>query len=234
MAVSRRTAFRASLTGGAALVLGGSGAAALASSDGPESARPGDADGALRLLRQGNRRWRASASHHPNEDAARREELTGGQSPFATILGCSDSRVPPELVFDRGLGDLFTVRSAGQVPDPSVLGSVLYAVEHLETPLLVVLGHESCGAVSAAVEAHETGDVPQGHIGHLVERLLPVVESTPDDGGDFVDACVTANAEDIARRLREDEEIGGFARTGALRVVAARYELGTGAVTFLD
>lgn len=234
MVISRRSALRASVAaGGAGVLLGGVGAGSPLASTGPEPYGAVEADSALRLLREGNRRWRNIASEHPHEDATRREELLDGQEPFATILSCSDSRVPPELVFDRGLGDLFTIRSAGQVLDSSVLGSAAYAVEHLHTPLLVVLGHASCGAVTAAVEAHETGEVPEGHVGYLVEQLLPVVEATPDDGGDFVDACVTSNARDIADQLREDEEVGAYVASGALRVVAARYELDTGAVTFL-
>lgn len=238
VAVSRRSVLRGSLASGAGLALGGAGAALTGSGaawadTGPDG--PGDADHALHLLRRGNRRWRDSRPSHPNQDAARRAELVAGQEPFVTVLSCADSRVPPELVFDRGLGDLFTVRAAGQVLDESVLGSIVYAVEHLHTPLLLVLGHQSCGAVAAAVEAHETGEVPEGHVGHLVKQLLPVVEATAEeDPEDLLDASVTANARDIAHQLAEDPELRGPVSYGELRVVAARYELDGGAVTFLD
>ncbi|MFL1378182.1 MULTISPECIES: carbonic anhydrase [unclassified Nocardiopsis] len=223
MAISRRHALRASL-------LGGAGAALAVAAPAPVWASPGlpfegDRHEALRLLKEGNRRWRRFASRHPNEGRNRRIEVAQGQNPFALILGCADSRVAPELVFDRGLGDLFTVRSAGEVLDSSVLGSISYAVEHLEVPLIVVLGHSACGAVSAAVDAHRTGELPHGHVGYLVEQILEVVESTPDEGEDFVDDCVRANAAHIADRLREDEELAPFVAAGKLDVVAARYDL---------
>lgn len=233
MAITRRGAFKASLLGGAAVAT----AAALPSSAWagtvPAGAVTGDARRALRLLREGNKRWRRHVSQHPHEGRARRAQLVEGQDPFAVVLGCADSRVPPELVFDRGLGDLFTIRSAGQVLDGSVLGSLTYAVEHLHTPLIVVMGHQSCGAVDAAVEAHRTGELPHGHVGGLVAEILEVVESTPDDGDDFLDDCVRANALRIAERLREDDELGEFVSAGKLEVVAARYDLESSGVTWL-
>ncbi|CAL9527851.1 hypothetical protein SUDANB121_03992 [Nocardiopsis dassonvillei] len=223
MAISRRHALRASLLGGAGAALA---AAAPAPAWGaPDTAFEGGARDALRLLKEGNRRWRRFASRHPNEGPGRRAEVARGQSPFALVLACADSRVAPELVFDRGLGDLFTVRSAGEVLDSSVLGSISYAVEHLHVPLIVVLGHSSCGAVGAAVDAHRTGELPHGHVGYLVEQILGVVESTPEGGGDFLDDCVRANSVHIADLLREDEELRPFVEAGKLDVVAARYDL---------
>ncbi|MFI6578967.1 carbonic anhydrase [Nocardiopsis sp. NPDC050513] len=234
MSLSRRGALRASLLGGASVAA----ATALPASAFAEPVpvtEPGsvDADTAMRLLRRGNRRWRTFHSRHPHEGRARRAELTGGQAPFATVLGCADSRVPPELVFDQGLGDVFTIRSAGEVLDESVLGSISYAAEHLEVPLIVVLGHSSCGAVTAAVEAHRTGEVPHGHIGYLVEEILPVVESTPDDGEDFVDDCIRANARHVAETLRQDADLRDRVESGRLEIVAARYDLEDSAVTWL-
>ncbi|NYH52034.1 carbonic anhydrase [Nocardiopsis arvandica] len=232
MAITRRGALRASLAGGVGAAF--SAVAPVPAWSAPASPpRPGDAAASLRLLEQGNRRWRRHASRHPNEGRGRRRELVHGQAPFAVVLGCADSRVPPELVFDRGLGDLFTIRSAGQVLDGSVLGSIGYAAEHLAVPLIVVLGHASCGAVTAAVEAHRTGEVPRGHVGYLVEEILPVVDATPDDGGDFVDACVRANAVHIADRLREDEDLRGLVESGSLDVVPARYDLETSEAVWL-
>ncbi|MDT0329041.1 carbonic anhydrase [Nocardiopsis lambiniae] len=223
MAISRRHALRASLLGSAGAALATAApASAWAEPDAPFD---GGARQALRLLKEGNRRWRRFASRHPNEGRNRRIEVAQGQNPFALVLGCADSRVPPELVFDRGLGDLFTVRSAGEVLDSSVLGSVTYAVEHLEVPLIVVLGHSSCGAVSAAVDTHRTGELPHGHVGYLVEQILEVVEATPDEGGDFLDACVRANAVHVADLLRTDDELRPFVESGRLDIVPARYDL---------
>ncbi|MEE2036498.1 carbonic anhydrase [Nocardiopsis sp. CT-R113] len=234
MAITRRGALRASLLGGVgAAVATAAPASAWAVPMPSPSPRPRDAASALRLLKEGNRRWRRIASRHPNEGAARRAEMALGQDPFAVVLGCADSRVSPELVFDRGLGDLFTIRSAGQVLDSSVLGSVSYAAEHLEVPLVVVLGHASCGAVTAAVDAHRTGEVPHGHIGYLVEQILPVVEATPDDGDDFVDDCIRANAEYITDQLREDDDLRDLVDAGRLDIVPARYDLETSEVAWL-
>ncbi|WP_017543905.1 carbonic anhydrase [Nocardiopsis prasina] len=234
MAITRRGAFKASLLGGVGAAVATTIPASVAWADAaPAAPAARNAREALRLLKEGNRRWSRYVSRHPNEGRARRAQLVEGQAPFATILSCADSRVPPELVFDQGLGDLFTVRSAGQVLDGSVLGSLTYAVEHLHTPLIVVMGHQSCGAVDAAVEAHRTGELPHGHIGGLVAEILEVVESTPDDGEDFLDDCVRANAEHIARLLREDSELGDFVSDGRVEVVAARYDLEDSKVAWL-
>ncbi|RCV47627.1 carbonic anhydrase [Marinitenerispora sediminis] len=234
MAISRRTALRASFLGGTgAALVGAGGGTALAD---PADSAPGatDAATALRLLKDGNRRWRRFASRHPHESRARREEVAGGQHPFAIILSCADSRVPPELVFDQGLGDLFTIRAAGEVLDESVLGSICYGAQHLHVPLVVVLGHSSCGAVTAAVDVHDGGEAPHGHIGYLVERILPVVDATPDEGDGFVDACISANARHVAEELRADADLRGLVDSGKLKIVAARYELDTYQVNFLD
>ncbi|GAA1083063.1 carbonic anhydrase [Nocardiopsis composta] len=234
MAISRRSALAASLAGGAGLLFGGGLGSAPARADTAAGGAAGP-DEALRLLEEGNERWRNHAQTHPNEGRERRQELLDGQEPFALVLGCADSRVPAELVFDRGLGDLFDVRSAGQVLDSSVLGSVVYGVHHLHVPLIVVLGHASCGAVTAAVEVHRGAPMPDGHIGYLVERILPVVDSVPDDGGDgFIDACITANARYIADELAADPELSGAVGSGDLRIAPARYELDSSKVNFLD
>ncbi|MFC4562987.1 carbonic anhydrase [Nocardiopsis mangrovi] len=234
MAISRRSALRTSLLSSAGLLLAGGAATAASAAPAPAPAQAADPDAALTLLKEGNRRWRTFRQAHPHEDARRRAAAVEGQSPFALVLGCADSRVPTEHVFDRGVGDLFVTRSAGQVLDESVLGSIVYGVEHLHIPLIVVMGHASCGAVTAAVEAHESGQVPEGHVGYLVEQLLPVVEATPDSGDDFVDDCISANALDIAEALRADPELSGHVDSGDLRIVAARYELDGSAVNFLD
>jgi len=189
------------------------------------------ADQALARLLAGNARFTAHIPRHPNESAARRHELVSGQRPFAVILGCSDSRVSPELLFDEGLGDLFVIRVAGNIVDDAVLGSIEYAVEHLETKLVVVLGHEKCGAVSAAVE----GGIAPGHLKALVAAIRPSVLATASSPGDRIHNCVVDNVRRVARMIREShpvlEEAG---HAGGVRVIAADYELDTGKVRLLE
>jgi carbonic anhydrase len=129
-------------------------------------------DQALQELMNGNKRYVAAELAHPNQTAARRAEVAKGQDPFAIIVGCSDSRVPPEIIFDQGLGDLFVTRVAGNIVDDVVLGSIEYAAEHLGVPLIVVLGHKRCGAVEAAAKG---GDAPV-HIRSLVEAIKPAIK----------------------------------------------------------
>ena len=130
---------------------------------------------AWRRMREGNERFVAGESSHPNQDASRRSSLVENQHPFAVIFGCSDSRLAAEIIFDLGLGDAFVVRTAGQVIDDAVLGSLEYSVSVLGVPLIVILGHDSCGAVSATKTAVETGQMPVGFIRDLVERITPSV-----------------------------------------------------------
>lgn len=134
-------------------------------------------------LQAGNERFVAGSPAHPNQDAARRDELASGQAPFATFFGCGDSRVAAEVIFDQGLGDLFVVRTAGHVIHAGVLGSLEFAVEILGTPLIVVLGHDSCGAVKAAVTHAEDGTMPPGYIRDIVERVTPSVVAARLAGG---------------------------------------------------
>ena len=153
-----------------------------------------------------------------------------GQSPFAIVLTCSDSRVAPELFLDQGLGDLFVIRNAGNILDDLVIGSMEYAVEHLHVPLLVVVGHEKCGAVSAAVAG---GEAP-GHIRSVVEALEPAVEQAKNLPGDKVDNTVRANAQRVAEILTHVEPILKEAvDNGKLMVVTARYDLATGRLEIL-
>jgi carbonic anhydrase len=189
------------------------------------------ADAALARLMEGNRRYTHQKVKHPDESLSRRKELEGTQHPFAVILGCADSRVPPELLFDQGLGDLFVIRVAGNIVDDAILGSIEYAVEHLNTKLIVVLGHEKCGAVTAAVE----GGAPAGHLAALVEAIRPVLAVTADMPGDKIHNCVLENARRVARQVRQSEPVLKEAgeRRG-LKVIAADYALDTGAVTLLD
>jgi len=179
-----------------------------------------------RLL-EGNKRFAAGTSLHPHQTAARRTELTGGQQPFAVIVGCSDSRVSPEIIFDQGLGDLFVVRVAGNIVDGVVLGSIEYAVEHLGAPLIVVLGHESCGAVTAAVRANKV----HGHISSVVEALKPAVKKARMQTGSVVENVISANVEITVERLKQSAPIlSEFVKAGKLEIIGAYYDLKTGLV----
>ncbi|MEU6331858.1 carbonic anhydrase [Streptomyces sp. NPDC047049] len=130
---------------------------------------------AFELLLSGNRRFVAGTPEHPNQDATRRAAIAPSQQPFAVLFGCSDSRLAAEIIFDRGLGDLFVVRTAGHVMGAEVLGSIEYGVDVLDCPLVVVLGHDSCGAVGAACAALENGMRPAGYVRDVVERVTPSV-----------------------------------------------------------
>src|SRR5690242_19913134 len=133
------------------------------------------AEEAFEVLLAGNRRFVAGTPEHPNQDAARRRDVAPAQAPFAVLFGCSDSRLAAEIIFDRGLGDLFVVRTAGHVMGPEVLGSIEFGVEVLGCPLVVILGHDSCGAVGAACAALEDGMTPAGYVRDVVERVTPSV-----------------------------------------------------------
>src|SRR4030095_2137242 len=156
------------------------------------------ADSALAELKAGNRHHVAHRYQHPHETAKRQRELVSGQTPHAEILSCSDSRVPPELIFDQGLGDLFIIRVAGNVVSDTELGSLEYGAEHLHVPLLVVLGHQHCGAVTAAV----AGEGAEGHIGALINLLRPAVEKTRGLPGDPVENAVKSNVEMVVKQIR--------------------------------
>ncbi|MEU6060866.1 carbonic anhydrase [Streptomyces sp. NPDC047097] len=247
---SRRTLLRSALaagaTAGGALALGRSTASAAPEAPPGEAPRPSPSPGepsgkprpttprqALAELTAGNRRWRALRQHHPHEARALRRELVAGQHPFALVLGCVDSRVPPELVFDQGLGDLLTVRSAGEVLDEAVLGSIAYGALELGIPLIVVLGHASCGAVAAAVEADETGERLPAHIQYLADQLRPAIDhALPVE--QRVDAAITANVRRVRARLAAEPDLAARIREGKLAVTGARYELGTQLVHRLD
>lgn len=188
-------------------------------------------DQALRRLLAGNRRHATGRAQRPNQSVGRRREVAGGQRPFATILACADSRVPPELVFDQGLGDLFVVRVAGNIVDDAVLGSVEFGAEELHIPLVVVLGHEKCGAVAAAVSL--AGEAP-GHIGSLVKPIKPAVEAARGQPGDLLDNAVRANVGLSVRALRTSTPIlADLVREGRLKIVGARYDLDSGVVTVI-
>ncbi|MET9567553.1 carbonic anhydrase [Streptomyces virginiae] len=209
---------------GAGLVAGSSHVPMAPRIRGGAGSRPTTPETALRELVAGNGRWRTYHERHPDQTRTVRRTLVAGQHPFAVVLGCVDSRVPPELVFDQGLGDLLTVRSAGEVLDEAVLGSIAYGVLELRIPLIVILGHQSCGAVAAAVRAAEGGPPLPGHMQYLVDQIRPAIDRGLR-GAARIDAAITANVRLVRERLAAEPEMTARVADGALAVVGARYEL---------
>ena len=195
----------------------------------PSKVAPADA---LARLKAGNQRFIAGKLQHPHQNPKRRAELVTGQRPFAIVLGCADSRTSPEVLFDQGLGDLFVVRVAGNVLDDHVLGSIEYAVDHFGAQLIVVLGHQRCGAVQAAKETLDSKAEAPAHINSLVAAIQPAVEATR---GADVEATVKANVENVVQSLRSSEPVlKKEVEAGAITVLGAYYDLGTGAVAFTE
>ena len=198
------------------------------------------ADEALGRLLDGNKRYVESGLKACGEtNTAAREKLAKGQKPYAIILSCSDSRVPPELIFDKGLGEIFVVRVAGNVPDPIVVGSIEYAAEHLGSPLVMVLGHERCGAVKATVDANGKGE---GNIGAIVKTVAPALKKVKQDKScdlkdkdKLVECVVDANAKMVAKNLTKQSKIlRELVHEGKVKIVAAKYDLDDGKVTVFD
>lgn len=197
------------------------------------------ADESLQKLLDGNHRYVVNQmTGRKLCDATTRHSLTKGQSPYAIILCCSDSRVPPEIIFDQGLGEIFVVRVAGNVPDPIILGSIEYAAEHLDSPLIMVLGHGRCGAVTAAVAAR--GKPHEGNIGAILEAIAPAVlqAETEAGGGDraeLVEAAIDGNIRLVCRSLcAHSKVIKELADAGKVKIVGAKYDLEDGRVTLLN
>jgi len=192
------------------------------------------AEEAQKLLVDGNKRYTSGQLLKQDLGAAKREQLaTKGQKPFAVVVTCSDSRVPAELLFDQGMGDIFVVRVAGNVMDQVALGSVEYGVEHLKTPLLVVMGHEKCGAVKATVDG---GEAP-GSIGAIVEKIKPSVEKAKAAGATGDALYEKATDENIKATIAEIEKspiVEELVHEGHLKVVGAKYYLSTGEVVFTE
>jgi len=186
-------------------------------------------------LARGNERFVAGEHYHPNQDAARRHSLTEGQTPIAVFFGCADSRVAAEIIFDRGLGDLFVVRTAGHVIDPGVLGSIEFGVGLLDIPLVVILGHDSCGAVSATVDAVQNGVMPLGYIRDIVERVTPSVLAAHQAGMTSADEIEAEHVRHTLRLLTERSSlIADRIAGGRLAVVGATYALGDGRARIVD
>lgn len=253
-ALPRRDLFRlggaAALAGGLTACGGEEVAEAMAPVDGPLTG-PEDA---LRRLLEGNERFRTNAAVQVHQDRERRDEVAGSQEPFAIILSCVDSRVPPEVVFDRGLGDLFVIRTAGHVVDDVVMGSIEFGAEELHIPLIMVLGHERCGAVKATLAAVEeaassadepaTAEAPDAEgehggealpssIGVLVDHIRPSVEEALRSGGDPLDRSIRNNTYRVAEELMESAVLRSLVGRGRLQIVTAYYDLDSSRVDLI-
>jgi carbonic anhydrase len=194
------------------------------------------ADQALQRLVEGNARFVAGKARFPTVQKEVLADLARAQSPYATILGCSDSRVPPELVFDAGFGELFIIRVAGNVISPEVMGTIQYASVHLKTPLFVVLGHQGCGAVKAALAAKFDGAQERRHIAALLDTITPGLgdldpRQTPDS---LMEQAVEKNVRWSMHQLLETPEGKAAQAKGVMKLVGAVYELETGHVRFLQ
>lgn len=184
---------------------------------------------ALSLLLEGNKRYAEGKPLHPRQDPQRRAELSDGQQPIAAVLTCADSRVVPEFIFDQGVGDLFVVRVAGNIACESVIGSLQYAVENLKVPLVIVLGHSKCGAVSAAVNRAEARDELEA----LICRIKPAVESAKGSQGCVLENSIRENVKIMLNLLKSRRAFSG-AGGKSPRIIGALYDIDSGAVTVLD
>ncbi|WP_035850492.1 carbonic anhydrase [Kitasatospora azatica] len=221
---------RAVLGAGALVVLPGQRRAAV-----PAVNSPSDATQALARLREGNMRWVRGAARHPDASLPRRQDLAGGQAPFAVVFSCIDSRVPPELVFDQGLGDLLVVRTAAHTLDRLVTGSLEYGPAELATPLLLVLGHQRCGAVTAAVGALRGGEPLPGHLAEVAEDLRLPYQAVLARGvaeADLVDAVVREQTRQTVEKLRADRLLAPAVAADRLLVCGGYYSLDSGTVAF--
>ena len=200
-----------------------------------ETAVTRSADDVLARLRAGNERFVNGRARFPTVQKEILAQLAKGQRPYATILGCSDSRVPPELVFDAGFGELFIIRVAGNVVSPEVMGTLQYAAVHLGTPLFVVLGHEGCGAVQAALAAKFRGARDRSRIERLLETITPGLDTIRADATleEQMLAAVEANVRWSMHQLLATPEAQARAAEGVIKLVGAVYELTTGRVRFL-
>lgn len=191
---------------------------------------PGDA---YRAIFEGNRRFIAGTPLHPRQNVEHRANLAEGQAPFAALFGCSDSRLSAEIIFDVGLGDLFVVRNAGQVIAETILGSLEYSVEILSVPLILVLGHDECGAIRATVSASAGEVVANGEfIQNLVSRIMPTVLAAQESGTVSVDEITALHVKDtITELLGRSDLLANAVKAGKLAVVGATYRLSLGEVT---
>ncbi|NNM42825.1 MAG: carbonic anhydrase [Chlamydiae bacterium] len=186
-------------------------------------------DYALRMLMEGNERYVKDERIHPNQSGAHRETLMEKQEPFAVILSCSDSRIAPELIFDRGLGDTFVVRVAGNVAGQMGLESIQYAVDQLKACLVMVLGHENCGAVKGVVAGGDAiRDMPS-----IARMIEPAISQAKEMEGDFLPHVIELNVQRVRKQLENDPFLKKFVQEGKLKIVGGYYHLGSGKVTLV-
>lgn len=186
------------------------------------------ADEALKILKEGNVRFATDKSVLRNINSERRNALKDSQNPYAVIISCSDSRVTPTTVFNAGLGELFDIRLAGNVVDDDALGSIEYAVEHLNTPLIVVMGHQSCGAVTATYNEIVKGEKVSGNMESFVKKITPSINKNGT-----IDDAIHTNIDIVVKKISEDEAIKELINKGKVKVVGAYYDL-SGNVTFKE
>lgn len=231
--IGRRSLLNLTGTGGMALVAAVMGSTLWATKPARASAatlEPLKPDAAIKRLMDGNQRFVQQQNSHPHQSRERVKEVAKAQHPFVTVLSCADSRVPPEILFDEGIGDLFDIRVAGNIVTPEVLGSLEYAVAILGTPLIMVLGHERCGAVTAAVQ----GESLPGYMDSFVKAIKPAISRTKGASGDPVDNTVIANVQYQIEKLKQNSMIlSERSLDGKLKIIGGRYDLDTGEVTLL-
>lgn len=227
-----RRAFSATAVGG---VLSATGISQAAQSKPVQEPPPKDCEEALARLMAGNGRFVSGELKHPHLGKDWRKRLAGGQKPFATILGCSDSRVPPELLFDQGFGDLFVIRVAGNVIDTDVTGSIEYGVDHLGTKLVVVMGHDGCGAVTAALQADKDLKAEPNEIRSLVDKIKPATKSVSSNL-EFpvrLKQSVEANVRASVKLLKAVPDLAKAETANAAKIIGCVYDIATGSVRTL-
>jgi carbonic anhydrase len=221
--------------GGAALGL--SLARAGVAAGATEQTRPKTPGQALKRLQAGNRRYVKGKHELIDTLAARRRDAVGGQKPYAIILTCADSRVPPELIFDENIGQLFVCRVAGNIIDPHTIGSIEYSVANFGSLLIVVMGHQSCGAVKDSITLYEAGKKAPGDIQSIVDAIIPVIKANPRNGLDdkaYLEKVIKANARVVAKSLHQRSTIiRNAVDTNKLKIVSAEYSLASGKVDYV-
>ncbi len=197
-----------------------------------------DADQSLTKLMEGNKRYVSGTCIQRDLSDAKRKELAKGQKPSAIVVTCSDSRVSPELIFDHSIGDVFVVRTAGNVVDKIAIGSIEYAAEHLHTPLVYVLGHEKCGAVKATLDTIEAKGKPEGNIGAILEKVMPAAVAANKKGGtkdEIFEYAIKENVKNTSKEIMEKSSIlQHLAHENKLKIVGGEYSLQTGKVEAIE
>lgn len=222
------------MAAGALAGCGDSGSAPTASASAPPVTTGAEA---LRRLVEGNGRFTSGQLAHPRRDDVRRAEVAEEQAPYAVILGCADSRVPPEVIFDEGVGDLFLVRVAGNTAaDPAILGSIEYAAEVLHSLLVMVLGHDGCGAVKAALDVVKTGRASPGHLPAFIDPIVPAARATKTSSDEaWLTATIRENVRRTVAQLTTSTPIlAPLVTAGRLTIVGAEYHLTSGAVSLIS